>query len=166
MGSEPGFHKAATIIITDAMENLRTTFESTNGKGIQWDNTPLLATIEALTGDAAQAGDPARSANDKDDYWFRGEIIYADAPQVSMGAARNLYRISGLLVYGIFGQADTGPNRVLTAADVLCDYYRAKDISDAQQTVRFRDPVPVPVGQTGKWYQMNVRIPFYSHIYK
>jgi hypothetical protein len=94
-----------------------------------------------------------------DSVWASLKINLGQAIQVSSGGNNsNRYRVVGVAVASIFVPIESGSDTALTVADVVVSAFRATSTTD----VVYRTPSVESIGTSGKWWQFNVNIPFYS----
>lgn len=94
-----------------------------------------------------------------DSAWARFKINFGQRTQISSGGdGSNLFRVIGVAVASIFVPIESGSNAALVIADVVDSAFRATSTAD----VVYRTPSVESIGVSGKWWQFNVNIPFYS----
>lgn len=151
-------------IVADATTNLLAHWASDDGKGVQWDNTPVL--------DASSEGPqpPPDKDSDQFDHWVRAEVRFHTSQQMSLGGDTNRIRHWGTVHASIFSAVDTGAATGLEEGDRVVDYYSGKDLPGAGVVawIRFRIPDLKILGRTpdGKWFHVAVSCPFYFDVFK
>lgn len=94
------------------------------------------------------------------DEWVRFRIDEASASWASMGdPGSNIKRTGGQVTLNIFTLGGQGDERALELVDLIMAIFTSWE--DASTRVRFRvPPYARTVGNSGKWYQVNVIAPF------
>jgi hypothetical protein len=95
--------------------------------------------------------------------WIRFTVKDQRGLQIEMGSTNNTHRVYGSLILQVFVPADSGDGAALALGDALGELYRQKALNFADNSghVRMRDPVLIPVGRDGGFWQTNVVIPFH-----
>lgn len=95
--------------------------------------------------------------------WIRFTVKDQKGTQIEMGSVNNTHRVQGSLILQVFVPADSGDGAALTLCDTLGELYRQQVLNfpDNSGHVRMRDPVAIPVGRDGAFWQTNVVIPFH-----
>jgi len=92
-----------------------------------------------------------------DDVWVRFTVLDGNTQQAEMGGAQTTYRTPGLATAQVFIPMNAGDKAGRELADVIVEAFRAVTVSG----LTFRAPAVVPVGASGKWWQLNVNCTFY-----
>jgi hypothetical protein len=93
--------------------------------------------------------------------WIRFTNIFGLSDQVQNGGegpSGNTYRTFGECIAQIFSKIESGDHNALTIANYIVTAFRSKTASG----VTYRTPYLRRIGRDGRWWQVNVHIPFYS----
>ena len=93
--------------------------------------------------------------------WCRLTVLPGNSNQataVNSTSGGQMFRSSGVFVAQLFTSLDAGDEGILTLADDVAKAFRAT----THQGVTFRTPSVSRVGRAGKWWQVNVTVPWYA----
>ncbi len=92
--------------------------------------------------------------------WVRLAILNGDAQQASLGSgqADTLYRQAGVISVSVFTNLNQGTNAARALADQAAAVFRGVDFGSG---IKCRAPRIADVGVDGKFYQMDVSVPYY-----
>jgi hypothetical protein len=118
----------------------------------------LVADVQSLT----TTYDNAPFTEPETGKWARLTILSGQSTQITVGApGNNLSRYPGLVVIQMFDLAQQGDKNLLALADAINAAFSDKVLSG----ITYRRASLQEVGTRGKWYQVNVNIPFLSDSY-
>lgn len=90
-------------------------------------------------------------------------IINGAAKQMSIGApGSNLVRYVGIAIFSIFTDGGDGDVEANGYADTIMDVYRSQVLA----TVRTKIPYPVARPQDGKFFSMDVLVPYHRDAFE
>ncbi len=87
--------------------------------------------------------------------WARVTILIADSDLIELGQVKT-HRHIGILFIQLFDDIGNGDKNLLTLFDVIDPLFRSQLFTG----ITYRTPTLKRVGQSEKWYQINVQIPF------
>lgn len=95
----------------------------------------------------------------EDATWARVTVIPSATEQADIVPGRR-YRAVGIAMFSFFSPFNKGDEELNLLADYACTKFRTVSASG----VTYRTPSPARVGRAGKWWQVNVTVPWYSDI--
>ncbi|MEE9140767.1 MAG: phage tail terminator-like protein [Alphaproteobacteria bacterium] len=96
------------------------------------------------------AGDPPAASS-----WVRLTVVEGDSFQVAMGSTRR-FRDTGVAIVQVFTPLGSGDGEAREIADDVQGIFKGLTVSG----VVFRKPRAARIGPDGRFYQVNVTIPF------
>ena len=100
----------------------------------------------------------SRQAPPKTGSWIRVTILNGIANAVSIGQT-SVHRNEGLVQVQIFAKKGTGTKVLYDLADIVVNIFSQKQID----SIQFRVPEVIDVGEIEEFYQINVSCPFYRN---
>jgi len=88
-------------------------------------------------------------------------IVPGESVQVSLGATKR-FRHPGIMSAAILVPLEVGDKDALEIADFIDLAFRATTFTVSGQAVHFRTPAIQRVGRDGKWWRVNVNVPYYA----
>lgn len=91
--------------------------------------------------------------------WARLSILPATGNQHSIGdPGNNVFRDSGLMIVSLFYPFGKGDKPIYDMVDMIRPLFQSR----TEDGVTYRTPVPQRIGRAGKWWQVNVTVPWQS----
>lgn len=99
-----------------------------------------------------------RKSPPKSGRWIRFNILNGEGNQVSIGSTP-LHRNAGLVSVQIFVKKGVGASQSYQLVDLIVAAFKRKQLD----SVQFRTPSVLEVGEIDEWFQVNVTCPFYRN---
>ena len=109
---------------------------------------------EGLTGRVQY--DNQKKINIEDRLWCRFKVIPGDSDTAEIGGSTNTQRTIGIAFVSIFQPLGSGTKTSHELVDAIKTVFR----SDPDNDVTYMEASEDNIGRSGKFWQMNVRIPF------